>query len=212
MPPAFNRATFYSTFVLMHNIADHFSPPNCPSHCNLPPKSDNNVLSTGEQGSEIFFFNKSWIFRGSLWNLSPWQRIGKGRPLPFNISTVQQSAELQKKSTSIEAEANNATTRAARSSEAEEELEFGENICVETRKDGWSCVVSLLHCVDCQPLTPYRDQQSFYQHRSPSRVDEYSRVNGTTRYPTAAIITRSLREFAGPSLQMDSLDINFINR
>lgn len=154
MPPAFNRATFYSTFVLMHNIADHFSPPNCPSHCNLSPKSDNNVLSTGEQGSEIFFFNKSWIFRGSLWNLSPWQRIGKGRPLPFNISTVQQSAELQKKSTSIEAEANNATTRAARSSEAEEELEFGENICVETRKDGWSCVVSLLHCVDCQPLTP----------------------------------------------------------
>lgn len=154
MPLAFNRATFYSTFVLMHNIADHFSPPNCPSHCNLPPKSDNNVLSTGEQGSEIFFFNKSWIFRGSLWNLSPWQRIGKGRPLPFNISTVQQSAELQKKSTSIEAEANNATTRATRSSEAEEELEFGENICVETRKDGWSCVVSLLHCVDCQPLTP----------------------------------------------------------
>lgn len=154
MPPAFNRATFYSTFVLMHNIADHFSPPNCPSHCNLSPKSDNNVLSTGEQGREIFFFNKSWIFRGSLWNLSPWQRIGKGRPLPFNISTVQQSAELQKKSTSIEAEANNATTRAARSSEAEEELEFGENICVETRKDGWSCVVSLLHCVDCQPLTP----------------------------------------------------------
>lgn len=56
MPPAFNRATFYSTFVLMHNIADHFSPPNCPSHCNLSPKSDNNVLSTGEQGSEIFFF------------------------------------------------------------------------------------------------------------------------------------------------------------
>lgn len=154
MPPAFNRATFYSTFVLMHNIADHFSPPNCPSHCNLSPKSDNNVLSTGEQGSEIFFFNKSWIFRGSLWNLSPWQRIGKGRPLPFNISTVQQSAELQKKSTSIEAEANNATTRAARSSEAEEELEFGENICVETRKDGWSCVVSLLHCIDCQPLNP----------------------------------------------------------
>lgn len=166
----------------------------------------------GSKGARFFFFNKSWIFRGSLWNLSPWQRIGKGRPLPFNISTVQQSAELQKKSTSIEAEANNATTRAARSSEAEEELEFGENICVETRKDGWSCVVSLLHCVDCQPLTPYRDQQSFYQHRSPSRVDEYSRVNGTTRYPTAAIITRSLREFAGPSLQMDSLDINFINR
>lgn len=61
-------------------------------------------------------------------------------------------------------------------------------------------------------IDPYRDQQSFYQHRSPSRVDEYSRVNGTTRYPTAAIITRSLREFAGPSLQMDSLDINFINR
>lgn len=56
MPPAFNRATFYSTFVLMHNIPDHFSPPNCPSHCNLSPKSDNNVLSTGEQGSEIFFF------------------------------------------------------------------------------------------------------------------------------------------------------------
>lgn len=154
MPPAFNRATFYSTFVLMHNIADHFSPSNCP----LQPVPEVRQQCTFDRGARerdfFFFFNKSWIFRGSLWNLSPWQRIGKGRPLPFNISTVQQSAELQKKSTSIEAEANNATTRAARSSEAEEELEFGENICVETRKDGWSCVVSLLHCVDCQLLTP----------------------------------------------------------
>lgn len=116
------------------------------------------------------FFNKSWIFRGSLWNLSPWHRIERGHSLPFNISTVEQNAKLQKESTSIEA--NNAT-----SSRPIERAKRSWNSCrrkirlhVETReKMDDRALFRCFHCVDCHrdaSTTPYRDQQSFYQHRS----------------------------------------------
>lgn len=208
MPPAFNRATFYSTFVLMHNIADHFSPPNCPSHCNLSPKSDNNVLSTGEQGSEIFFFLIKVGYSADLFGICLRDSGSERGALFLSISRRFNRARNYRKS-----------QHPSRRRQITRQLEPPDR--AKPRRS-WNSAkiyawkrakmddrgfVARLSTID-----PYRDQQSFYQHRSPSRVDEYSRVNGTTRYPTAAIITRSLREFAGPSLQMDSLDINFINR
>lgn len=130
MPAAFNHTTFYSNF---HSHAQMsliipllIAIPIATKQCTF-------------EGVRFFFFNKTWIFHGSLWNLTP---------SSFQYLDGWTERELQKKSTSIEANNVNRPIERGR---------FWISCRRKyTRKDGWlfRCCCSI---VTRQPLTPYRD-------------------------------------------------------
>lgn len=119
------------------------------------------------EGVRYFFFNKTWIFHGSLWNLTP---------SSFQYLDGWTERGITEKVNIHREEANNASPI--------ERGGFVDFVLAKIYAQRWMIVSLLLDC-DASTIDPL--SRSFYRHWSQSRASETA-----TSYPTAAIINYSL--------------------